>query len=85
MLLKSLPLLRQASRLMAVTVFAAALLNERLAVNALTYGGVCFVSCDLNSVESAEIFVSAMVFALLYGAFNRGIGGLVIHFLNLFI
>ena len=70
---------------MAVTVFAAALLNERLAVNALTYRGVCFVGCDLNSVESAEVFVSAVVFTLLYGTLDRGIGRLVFHFCDLTI
>lgn len=68
---------------MAITVFAAGLLNERLAVNALANGGVCFVSCNLNLVKGAVVFVLAVVFALLYGAFNRGIGRLVIHFRDL--
>ena len=41
------------------------------------------MGCDLNLVKSAVIFALAMVFALLYGAFDRGIGGLVIHFFDL--
>lgn len=71
--------------LVAVTTLAAALLDERLAVNALANGGVCFMSSDLNSVESTEIFIAAVVFALLYGALDGGIGRLVFHVHNLII
>lgn len=66
----------------AVAGRATALLNERFAICTFANGGVCFVSCHLNMVESAIILISAVVFALLYRAFNRSVGCLVFHDLS---
>lgn len=71
---------RRADLFHLVTASAlAGLLYEGFTVNALTYGGICLVSGDANLIESAVILVATVVFTLLYGAFNRGIGRLVFH------
>ncbi len=66
--------------LAAASAFAAVLLNEGFAVNALTHSRVCLVGCNTNLIKSAIVFVAAVVFALLYGTFDGGVRGLVFHF-----
>ena len=58
-----------------------ALLNERLTVDALTLSRVRLVCRDLHAFQSAVILALSVVLALLYRAFDRGVGGLVFHFL----
>ena len=59
---------------------AAGLLNKGFAVNTLANCGVSFVSCDLYGVKGAVVFVLAVVFTLLYSAFDGMIRSLVFHF-----
>ena len=65
---------------MAGAVFAAGLLNEGFAVNALANGRVCFMGGNAYLIERAVIFVAAVILALLYGTFDGGIGRLVFHY-----
>lgn len=54
--------------------------NEGLTVCALTSSGVLLVSAHLDSLEGTVLGVIRVVSALNYGAFNRVVRNLVIHF-----
>ncbi len=69
--------------LVAGSALARGLLYKGFTVNTLTNGRICFVGCNAHLVESAVIFIAAMIFTLLYRTFDGGIGRLVFHVFNL--
>ena len=54
------------------------LLLKGRTVGASHLGGVLFVSDHTNAVQSAVVLILAMMLALLYGAFNAGVGGILL-------
>ena len=46
------------------------LLTEGLAVGALVHGGICLMGTDQDSIQRAEVLLTAVVGALLHSAFD---------------
>ena len=60
-------------------------LAEGLAVSALVLSGVSLVSTHQDPIQGAEVFVLAVIGALLYGAFDTFVGVMIHKEILLFI
>ena len=66
-----------------VAAFAIVIESKGFAVGTLGHCGVCFVSTDLNLIQSTEVSFTVMVLALLYRACDVVICFFVFHNITL--